>query len=125
MVEPIAAGRVAPSPPFMTVHDDSGFDWTARIVSAEAGFGPVFDNCPLCRELASQCGPGQKVEAVVGVGPANRETYAALIRAEWIDSLLDLVGRNAVVRVMGRNMEKEPLEELSMESFLERIGYEG
>ncbi|MBP9144925.1 MAG: hypothetical protein KBF21_14885 [Thermoanaerobaculia bacterium] len=95
----------------------------AGLLSAEEGWitlvgqGSGFDDCPLCRELASQ--PGG-VEAIVGLRP---ESLPELARAGWLDDLLDLVGPNATVRVMGRDMEAEPVEEISMATFLARLGY--
>ena len=47
-----------------------------------------------------------------------------LARTGWLDDLLELVGPNAIVQVMGRDLEAEPVEELSMEAFLARLGYE-
>ena len=99
-----------------------GFEWTARVVSGKGARESVFHDCPLCRELVAEslrCGKGGTVEAVVGINP----DYADQIPVEWIESLLELVGPNATVQLMGRNMEAEPVEELSMEQFLERVGY--
>ena len=82
------------------------------------GEGHGFDDCPLCRELAEQ--PGG-VPAFVQI---RRESLPLLERIGWLDSLRELVGPNATVRVMGREMEAEPLEEISIETFLARLGYE-
>jgi hypothetical protein len=82
------------------------------------GQGSGFHDCPLCRELASA---PEGVEAFVGIRP---ESLPMLVQAGWIDDLLDLVGRNATVRIMGRDMEAEPEEEVSMATFLARLGYE-
>ena len=82
------------------------------------GQGSGFHDCPLCRELASG---GEPIPTVVDV---RRESLPLLARTGWLDDLLELVGPNATVRVMGRAMEAEPVEELSMEAFLARLGYE-
>ncbi len=82
------------------------------------GQGSGFHDCPLCRELASQ---SEAVEAFVGV---RRESLPLLVRTGWLDELVELVGRNATVRVMGRDMEAQPVEVISMEIFLARLGYE-
>ena len=82
------------------------------------GEGTGFHDCPLCRELASQ--PGG-VPAFVEI---RRESLPLLERIGWLDDLLELVGPNATVRVMGREMQAEPIEVLSMETFLARLGYE-
>ncbi|MEO8196974.1 MAG: hypothetical protein ABI689_09655 [Thermoanaerobaculia bacterium] len=80
-----------------------------------SGHGSGFHDCPLCREL------GPDTEALVGI---REESLPELLRAGWIANLLDLVGRDATVRVMGHEMEKEPVEELSLASFIARLGYE-
>lgn len=82
------------------------------------GEGTGFHDCPLCRELASQDGG---VPAFVEI---RRESLPLLQRIGWLDDLLELVGPNATVRVMGREMQAEPIEVLSMEAFLARLGYE-
>lgn len=82
------------------------------------GEGTGFHDCPLCRELASQDGG---VPAFVEI---RRESLPLLERIGWLDDLLELVGPNATVRVMGREMQAEPVEVLSMETFLARLGYE-
>ena len=83
-----------------------------------SGHGSGFHDCPLCRELASQ---SETVEASVWIRP---EGLPELERAGWLDELVDLVGPNATVRVMGRDMAAEPVEELSLATFLARMGYE-
>lgn len=108
--------RQAPSPvdlPF------AGEEWITVL-----GQGSGFHDCPLCRELAKRsegAGGAQAVEAFVGFRP---DSLPELLRAGWIDDLLELVGPNATVRVMGHEMEPEPVEELSMETFLARLGYD-
>jgi hypothetical protein len=79
--------------------------------------GTEFHDGPLCRELEAS-GAG---ESVLDLPPG---TVRERVRDGWIDDVVELVGRNATVRVMGRNMEAEPLEVLSMESFLARLGYD-
>ena len=54
----------------------------------------------------------------------NPESLPELMRAGWLDELVDLVGPNATVRVMGHDMESQPVEEISMAAFLARLGYE-
>ena len=94
------------------------------------GQGSGFHDCPLCRELAgrtegaagSDAADGTAaVEAVVSFRP---ESLPELLRAGWIGDLLELVGPNATVRVIGHEMEPEPVEELSMATFLARLGYD-
>lgn len=91
----------------------AGEEWISIV-----GEGGGFDDCPLCRELASQPGGAP---AFVGI---RRESLPLLERIGWLDDLLELVGPNATVRVMGREMEAEPIEEISIETFLARLGYE-
>lgn len=83
-----------------------------------AGVGSGFHDCPLCRELASG---GEPIPAVVDV---RSESLPLLARTGWLDDLLELVGPSATVRVMGRDLAAEPVEELSMEDFLARLGYD-
>ena len=85
------------------------------------GKGSGFHDCPLCRELASHPDSADGIEAVVGINP---ESLPELMRAGWLDELVDLVGPNATVRVMGHDMESQPVEEISMAAFLARLGYE-
>lgn len=93
------------------------------------GEGSGFHDCPLCRELAMQAGESQGSEGSGAAGkiPAficlNPESLPELARAGWLDDILDLVGPDAIVRLMGREMEPEPVEEISMEAFLTRLGY--
>jgi hypothetical protein len=97
------------------------------------GEGSGFHDCPLCRELASSSAATPATPAtpaipaipatpaIVGIRP---ESLPMLVRTGWLDDLVELVGRNATVRVMGRDMEAEPVEVISMETFLARLGYE-
>ena len=85
-----------------------------------AGVGSGFHDCPLCRELASSSATGE-VPAIVEI---PRESLPLLARTRWLDDLLELVGPNATVSVMGRDLATEPVEVLSMESFLARLGYD-
>jgi hypothetical protein len=94
---------------------DAGSNTPQGVWLTFTGHGSGFHDCPLCREL------GPNAEAVVGI---RQESLPELLQAGWVTNLLDLVGRDATVRVMGREMEKEPVEELSMASFLARLGYE-
>ncbi len=91
----------------------AGESWISLV-----GQGAGFHDCPLCRELASG---GEPVPATVHV---RRESLPLLTRTGWLDDLLELVGPNATVQVMGRDPEDEPVEELSMEAFLARLGYD-
>ena len=90
-----------------------GEEWISLV-----GQGSGFHDCPLCRELASQ--PG----GIPTSFQVRRESLPLLARTGWLDDLLELVGPDATVRVMGRDLEAEPVEELSMEAFLARLGYE-
>lgn len=113
------------STPIDTVPADCGTaeeGWISMV-----GQGPGFRDCPLCRELASGFEANEATEAteaietLVGVNP---ESLPMLVRTGWLDDLVELVGRDATVRVMGRAMETEPVEVISMETFLARLGYE-
>ena len=99
--------RVPPTAPGLGLAEEG---WITLV-----GHGSGFHDCPLCREL------GADAEAIVNI---RMESLPELLRAGWIDDLLELVGRHATVRVMGREMQSEPVEELSMESFLARLGYQ-
>lgn len=91
----------------------AGESWISLV-----GQGAGFHDCPLCRELASR---GEPVPATVLV---RSESLPLVARTGWLDDLLELVGPNATVQVMGRDLEAEPVEELSMEAFLARLGYD-
>ena len=86
-----------------------------------AGKGPGFHDCPLCRELASHPDSQGSIEAVVGV---NLKSLPDLMRTGWLDDLIALVGPDATVELMGRDLESHPIEVISMAAFLTRIGYE-
>ena len=86
-----------------------------------SGHGSGFHDCPLCRELARNAEGTEGVEASVWIRP---ESLPLIEGAGWLDELVDLVGPNATVRVMGRDMAAEPVEELSLATFLARMGYE-
>ena len=108
--------RRAPSPvdlPF------AGEEWITLV-----GQGSGFHDCPLCRELARPPGGAEGAQAVEALVGFRQDSLPELLRAGWIDDLLELVGPNATVRVMGHEMEPEPLEELSMATFLARLGYD-
>ncbi len=83
-----------------------------------AGHGAGFHDCPLCRELASQGGGTVATEAIVNV---SLDSLPELVRTAWLDDLIDLVGPNATVKVMGRDLESQPTEEISMATFLARL----
>lgn len=85
------------------------------------GKGTGFHDCPLCRELASQGEATEGIETIVGVNP---ESLPELMRSGWLDDLIALVGPNATVQLMGRDLDSEPVEQISMAAFLARIGYE-
>lgn len=91
------------------------------------GQGSGFHDCPLCRDLGGQpdvtvATPAtQATPPITGIRP---ESLPMLVRTGWLDDLVELVGRNATVHVMGRDMEAEPVEVISMETFLARLGYE-
>lgn len=104
----LAAALNAPGPGI-----SDGEEWVSF-----AGHGSGFHDCPLCRELAGQ--PG----GIPTSFQVRRESLPLLARTGWLDDLLELVGPNATVRVMGRDLEAEPVEELSMEAFLARLGYD-
>lgn len=90
------------------------------------GQGSGFHDCPLCRELAkrSEGAEGAEgAEAIDAIISFRPESLPELVRAGWLNDILELVGPTATVRVMGRNMEAEPVEELSMETYLARLGY--
>ena len=101
-----------------------------RLSADEAGWisivgqGSGFHYCPLCRELASRPEAEAGAEGAPAVVEIRRESLPLLARAGWLDDLLELVGPNATVRVMGRAMEAEPVEVISIESFLARLGHE-
>jgi hypothetical protein len=84
-----------------------------------SGHGSGFDDCPLCRELAASHPEG--IPARVEIPP---ESLPLLARTGWLDDLVELVGPNATVQVMGRELETEPVEVLTMATFLSRLGYE-
>ena len=107
------------STPIDTVPADwgtAGEGWISLL-----GQGSGFHDCPLCRELGRQLEAIPAIPAIVGVNP---ESLPMLVRTGWLDDLVELVGRNATVHVMGRDMEAEPVEVISMETFLARLGYE-
>lgn len=87
-------------------------------LDAADGQGGGFHDCPLCRELRSRPEPAP---ALVGL---RRESLPLLARTGWLDDLLELVGPDATVRVMGHEMEAEPVEVISIATFLARLGYE-
>jgi hypothetical protein len=82
------------------------------------GVGPGPHDCPLCREPAGEPGSGPSSLDLRG------ESLPMLARTGWLDELLALVGPDATVRVMGRDMDCEPEEVLSMTDFLDRLGYD-
>jgi hypothetical protein len=100
--------------------------------------GDEFHDCPFCRELeeigassarrASGASDAVATPLPGGVGAMILDfrpgSLPDLVRDSWIDDIVELVGRNATVRVMGRDMESEPVEVLSLESFLARLGYD-
>ena len=88
------------------------------------GQGPGFPDCPLCRELARGIEASEANEAIETIVGVSQASLPELMRAGWLDNLVELVGRDATVRVMGRAMETEPVEVISMETFLARLGYE-
>jgi hypothetical protein len=91
------------------------------------GQGGGFHDCPLCRELGRHpegAEAAEAAEAAPAIVGFRRESLPELMRAGWLDDLLELVGPNATVRVMGRAMEAEPVEVISIESFLARLGHE-
>ena len=57
------------------------------------------------------------MRAAVFHGPGN-------IRVENVAEPMIDFDSDAIVQVMGRDLEAEPVEELSMEAFLARLGYE-
>ncbi len=107
------------STPIDTVPADWGTAEEARI--SLLGRGSGFHDCPLCRELGSQPEGTEATPAIIGIRP---ESLPMLVRTGWLDDLVELVGRNATVQVMGRDMEAEPVEVISMETFLARLAYE-
>ena len=88
------------------------------------GQGGGFHDCPLCRELGRHPEGAEAAEAAPAIVGFRRESLPELMRAGWLDDLLELVGRNATVRVMGHDMEAEPVEVISIETFLARLGCE-
>ena len=88
------------------------------------GRGSGFHDCPLCRDLGGQPEVAEATPATPPITGIRPESLPMLVRTGWLDDLVELVGRNATVHVMGRDMEAEPVEVISMETFLARLGCE-